>query len=181
MPWSTVRTRAAGGAVLAMVTIATGVVAGPLPLPAAAQSEPGAVLSVPHRQPPAWLVDGEGWFAPGGRNEGTQQLIERLVAIALHENAPLYHSDTWGRSHGHAGSDHHASQTTSWAADLAVAWVNEPTAATERAAARIAAALGAPAWPGGDLVTVIEGYRFQLLWLVPGHFDHVHVGVRKLA
>jgi hypothetical protein len=28
---------------------------------------------------------------------------------------------------------------------------------------------------------VVSGYRFQILWKVAGHFDHVHVGVRKVG
>ena len=26
----------------------------------------------------------------------------------------------------------------------------------------------------------IEGYRYQIGWRVSGHYNHVHVGVRKL-
>ena len=36
-------------------------------------------------------------------------------------------------------------------------------------------------WTGGDLTRTVNGYRFQVLWLVGGHFNHVHVGVRKIS
>jgi len=52
--------------------------------------------------------------------------------------------------------------------------------ATYTAAKRISTALGEPNWVSGDLTKVINGYRFQVLWLVDGHFNHVHVGIRKI-
>ena len=69
--------------------------------------------------------------------------------------------------------------TNAWAADLAVRGIQRPTPQTEEAARRVAAALGYPDWTGGDLKVTIQGYRFQVLWKVSGHFNHVHVGVRK--
>jgi len=74
-----------------------------------------------------------------------------------------------------------ARRTDSWATDLAVRGIQVPTAMTDTAARRIAAALGQPNWAGGDLTRTVNGYRFQLLWRVPGHFNHVHLGVRKVA
>jgi hypothetical protein len=120
------------------------------------------------------------WFRPSGRNAGTEGLANALAEIALANNAPLYRSDGWGRTTGTATSDHHVSQVTSWAQDLAVRGVNVPTPATETAARRVAAALGEPDWQGGDLTKTVDGYRFQILWKVAGHFDHVHIGVRKI-
>ncbi len=121
------------------------------------------------------------WFSPGGRNQGTEALAKFLAAVALHENKPLYLSDTWGRTTGNGLSDHHASRTDSWAVDVAVLGIQSPTPATELAAKRIAAALGVRDWTGGDLTKTVNGYRFQVLWKVAGHFNHVHVGVRKVA
>jgi hypothetical protein len=121
------------------------------------------------------------WFRPSGRNQGTKGLVRTLAELALHENAPLYVSSGWGRTSGSEASDHHVSRTDSWACDLAVRGVSTPTPATRAAAARIASALGEPGWQGGTLTKEISGYRIQVLWLVAGHFDHVHVGVRKLG
>lgn len=132
--------------------------------------------------PPFVVPDGpDQWFRPSGRNQGTEGLVDFLARLALHENAPLYVSDTWGRATGGANSDHHVSRSDSWALDVAVLGVQHPTAATETAAARIATALGEPGWTGGDLRKTIGGYRVQVLWKVAGHYDHVHVGVRKGA
>lgn len=123
----------------------------------------------------------EQWFRPSGRNDGTEGLINFLSRLALEENAPLYVSDGWGRTTGDSTSDHHVSHKDSWACDLAVRGVQHPTAATETAAVRIASALGEPDWRGGDLIKIVNGYRFQVLWRVAGHFNHVHVGVRKVG
>jgi hypothetical protein len=137
---------------------------------------PSALPAVPAPAPDPT----KDWFRPGGRNAGTEGLVDALAQIALANNAPLYRSDGWGRTTGAATSDHHISQVTSWAGDLAVRGVNVPTPATETAAQRVAATLGEQNWQGGDLTKVIDGYRFQILWKVAGHFDHVHIGVRKI-
>lgn len=122
----------------------------------------------------------EQWFQSSGANGGTEGLARFLAAIALHENPPLYVSEQWGRVTGAAKSDHHVSRRDSWAADLAVRGIQAPTPATELAARRVAAALGVPNWTGGNLTRTINGYRFQVLWKIAGHFNHVHVGVRKI-
>lgn len=134
------------------------------------------------RASPLVLPDSpDQWFEPSGRNGGTEGLINLLAQLALRENEPLRLSDGWGRTTGEPTSDHHVSRTDSWACDLAVLGVSYPTPATETAARRIASALGAPGWSGGSLIKTVDGYRFQVLWRVADHFDHVHVGVRKVV
>jgi len=147
------------------------------PAPAPAAAEPAAAEPV---VAPAPSDDPLAWFAPGGRNQGTENLAAALAAIALQGNAPLYVSDGWGRTWGSSNSDHFVGQTTSWATDLAVRGIQRPTPQTEEAARRVASALGHPGWTGGDLKVTIQGYRFQVLWKVSGHFNHVHIGVRKV-
>ena len=130
---------------------------------------------------PPVVPDGpDHWFRPSGRNQGTEGIVDSLARLALRDNAPLYVSETWGRTTGGPNSDHHVSRSDSWALDVAVLGVQHPTAATETAASRIATALGEPGWTGGDLRKTIDGYRIQVLWKVAGHFNHVHVGVRKI-
>ena len=125
------------------------------------------------------VVDLATWFQPAGRNQGTEGLAGALATLALAGNEPLYVSDGWGRTGPEVASDHHVLSTNAWAYDLAVQGVSQPTAATDVAARRIAAALGQPGWSGGDLRTARGGYRFQLLWKVADHFDHVHIGDRR--
>ncbi|HEX7277462.1 MAG TPA: hypothetical protein VF244_08825 [Acidimicrobiales bacterium] len=140
---------------------------------------PMAVVDAAPAPPPA-PADPLAWFVPGGRNQGTENLANALAAIALQGNEPLYVSDGWGRTWGSATSDHYVGNADAWAADLAVRGIQAPTPQTEEAARRVAAALGRPGWTGGDLRVTIQGYRFQVLWKVAGHFNHVHVGVKKV-
>ena len=141
----------------------------------------GTVVAASEPKPFVLPSRPEEWFNPVGRNGGTEGLARFLAAIALHGNPPLYVSEQWGRTTGGDQSDHHVSRSDSWAADLAVRGIQAPTPATELAATRVAAALGEPNWQGGDLQKTINGYRFQVLWKVAGHFNHVHVGVRKVT
>ena len=144
------------------------------------EAAPAAPAAPAEPAPFAYPTAPGQWFQPSGLNQGTEGLTRFLAAIALRDNPPLYVSEQWGRTTGGAQSDHHVSRTDSWAADLAVRGIQVPTPATELAARRVAAALGVPDWGGGDLTTTINGYRFQVLWKVAGHYNHVHVGVRKL-
>lgn len=150
--------------------------------PAPVEAPPPSTAPAPTVPPPPLVLPtapGQ-WFQPGGRNAGTEAPAQFLAAIALHGNAPLYVSDQWGRTTGGGHSDHHISRSDSWAVDLAVRGIQVPTPATELAARRIAAALGVADWAGGNLIRTVDGYRFQVLWKVAGHFNHVHVGVRKI-
>jgi hypothetical protein len=161
------------------VASAGAIVEPPAELPTTTVTGPVTTPAAP--APPVVMpTNPDQWFQPGGRNGGTEALARFLAAIALHENAPLYVSEQWGRTTGGVNSDHHISRSDSWAADLAVRGIQAPTPATELAARRVAAALGVPDWGGGDLTKTIGGYRFQVLWKVAGHFNHVHLGVRKL-
>lgn len=157
---------------------------GPVPNQQVASAEAAAVVAAPAVADVAPFVlpnRPEQWFQPSGRNAGTEGLARFLAAIALRDNAPLYVSEQWGRTTGAGQSDHHVSRSDAWAADLAVRGIQAPTPATEMAARRVAAALGVPDWGGGDLTRTINGYRFQVLWKVAGHFNHVHIGVRKVG
>ena len=145
--------------------------------------EESIALAVPvaESHPVALPTNPDQWFSPAGKNGGTEGLARFLAAVAVHDNKPLYLSDTWGRTGGNGLSDHHVSRTDSWAVDVAVRGIEAPTPATDLAAKRIATALGEPSWTGGDLTKTVKGYRFQVLWKVAGHFNHVHIGVRKVS
>jgi hypothetical protein len=77
-------------------------------------------------------------------------------------------------------SDHWAGSTSSYAIDLPG---TPGDGRTDKAAQRIVAALGGPKnWGGGNFVTTIGGYRYQVIWksnVGGNHYDHIHVGVRK--
>jgi pyruvate/2-oxoglutarate dehydrogenase complex dihydrolipoamide acyltransferase (E2) component len=153
---------------------------GSVPAPAVAAAPPAEAAPALAPAPPD-PADPMAWFVPGGRNQGTENLAMALANLALEANAPLYQSDSWGRTTGSTTSDHYVGNTDAWAVDLAVRGIQQPTPQTEEAARRVAAALGTPDWAGGDLRVTIDGYRFQVLWKVSGHFNHVHVGVKRVA
>lgn len=142
----------------------------------------GTVTTGGAEAPPFVVPAGtERWFEPAGRNQGTEGPAMFLAALALKDNPPLYISETHGRMTGGAQSDHHISRTDSWAVDVAVRGIQAPTPQTHLAARRIAIALGVSDWAGGDMTRTVGNYRIQVLWLVAGHYNHVHVGVRRVS
>ena len=72
-------------------------------------------------------------------------------------------------------SDHWTGSTSSYAVDLGARG-----AAGDTAANLIANKIGAGSYPGGYWLNHSrDGFRFQLGWKTPGHFDHVHLGVKN--
>jgi hypothetical protein len=79
-------------------------------------------------------------------------------------------------------SDHWVGATDAYAVDLdSSACTNTyPGGDADRTARAIAAALDMPAHTG--VVSIVRGaYRFQLLWQTDGHYDHVHLGVKRVV
>ena len=120
------------------------------------------------------------WFNPRGEHQGTEGIVADLAKLGVTDNGALYVNECWGRAWGASTSDHHHSQLRSWACDISVAGVQVPTPEAHEAARRIGSALGEPGWTGGNLRKTINGYRIQVLWMVAGHYNHVHIGARKL-
>lgn len=70
-------------------------------------------------------------------------------------------------------SDHQGPPDTAWAADISN---GTETAEETHLAAAIAKAFGIP-WDGSGLITHESGgYRMQLIYKAPEHYDHVHFG-----
>ncbi|HJV09841.1 MAG TPA: hypothetical protein VJ653_09165 [Acidimicrobiales bacterium] len=149
--------------------------------PVTTMAAPAVAAPAPAAVPFAYPTSPDQWFTPSGDRQGTEGIALFLAGIALKDNVPLYISEQAGRTTGSANSDHYYTRTESWAVDVAVRGIQVPTPQTHLAAKRISTALGVPDWPGGDLTKTINGYRIQVLWLVDGHFNHVHVGVRKVG
>lgn len=73
-------------------------------------------------------------------------------------------------------SDHWQGSASSYAVDLGV----PDTASGDRLLSQIMAQFGNRNYKGGSWLNVNrDGYRYQIGWRVPGHYDHIHVGVRK--
>lgn len=74
-------------------------------------------------------------------------------------------------------SDHYTGMTKSYAVDLGTSSLAKGDAAL----ARIMKVLGHPEYKGGSWANYnYKGYRVQVGWKVPGHYDHIHIGVRKV-
>jgi hypothetical protein len=78
-------------------------------------------------------------------------------------------------------SDHWRGSTDAYAVDIdsASCTLAYPGGEADRTAAAIAAVLGMPQHIG-SVETVRGAYRFQLLWQTDGHYDHVHLGVKRV-
>ena len=113
--------------------------------------------------------------APGGGWGGSVAPVQRAIVIGRRNGLTVTSAK---RSWGNTGSDHHTSQRRSFAADMSNG--TSPTPQMDRTAQVIAAACGHSGWKGGLLNVQANGYRVQLIWRYPNHYNHVHVGVRRL-
>jgi hypothetical protein len=78
-------------------------------------------------------------------------------------------------------SDHWVGSRDAYAIDIntGACTMSHPGGEADRTARAIAATLGLPRHTG--TVSAVRGaYRFQLIWQDAGHYDHVHLGVRRI-
>jgi hypothetical protein len=111
----------------------------------------------------------------GGGWGGSSRTVEKCIAIGRRNGLQV---TSRKRNSGNTASDHHVSQRASDAADISNG--RSPAPEMDRTAQQIAAALGHRGWRSGYLVERCNGLRIQLIWRAPDHYNHVHVGVRRL-
>lgn len=116
---------------------------------------------------------------------GTKSIFDQLVTPVLrhHGVPPGSQQDNqikrdYDTVDGPGMSDHYVGNRTAYAVDY-------PTYHGEAAARAAARALGIDDWRPGSYasyVRTIDGERFsiQILWAVPDHYDHVHIGIRRV-
>jgi hypothetical protein len=119
-----------------------------------------------------------GLFEPGGGWGGSRAIAQRLANIGIHQGLSVTsRKRSWSQ-----GSDHFFGSKNAYAIDLSNG--SAPTPQMDRAAQKIAAALGVPGWKGGGILNKTVGdYRVQLIYRTNeggNHFNHVHVGVKKV-
>lgn len=122
----------------------------------------------------------ETFLAPGGGWAGAELPARRGALVGTRNGLTVTSTK---RNWGNAGSDHHTSPRSAFAADLSNG--TSPTVEMRRTANRIAAATGYRFPANGYLQTgtTSRGYRAQLIHdssVVPNDHDHVHFGVRKV-
>jgi hypothetical protein len=119
---------------------------------------------------------GEGPWA------GTQSIIElEVLPVFARFGVPvtsLKRAADHPLSISNPSSDHNMANTTAYAADGAT-YNGEPVARA------IATALGISGFSVGNyngytIYRAGNAFRVQILWAVSGHYDHVHVGIRRL-
>lgn len=124
-----------------------------------------------------------GGVQAGGGWGGSQGVANRAVEIARGMGVPVTSTKrdlaATRRVGSTTGSDHYTGNTNAYAVDLGVSG----SRGTELAR-RIADAYGIPRSSIGtyNRHTINVGgqrYLVQLLWQVSGHYDHVHLGVRR--
>lgn len=74
-------------------------------------------------------------------------------------------------------SDHWQGSSNSYGLDLGVPNTTEG----DKLIGNLMRWFGNPNYKGGSWLNINKGgYRYQIGWRTPGHFDHIHVGVQKL-
>jgi hypothetical protein len=112
--------------------------------------------------------------SPGGGWGGAEAPAKRIAQIS---GLPVT-SEKRSRQRTASGgvSDHWTGSTQSYAVDLGTSG-----AAGDAAFRKIVTALGRPDLRPGQWHNLnIGGYRYQIGWRTAGHYDHIHVGVKKL-
>jgi hypothetical protein len=119
------------------------------------------------------------FLRPGGGFGGAEAPVLRAIEIGRANGLTVTSTK---RTSGSTGSDHHISQTRSFACDLSNG--SSPTPQMDATAREIAAKLGHPGFSSGVLNVTLGPVRAQLMWRTDvggNHFNHVHFGVRVSA
>lgn len=101
--------------------------------------------------------------------------MERALSLAKSVGAtPSSQKRTRQLTASGSNSDHWIGSPNSYATDL-------PTsgAAGDRLLAKVSQSLGVKLVAGSWNNVVIGGFKYNIGWRVPGHFDHIHIGVRR--
>jgi hypothetical protein len=116
---------------------------------------------------------------------GSERVANRSVASALAAGARVTSrkrdDSATLRAGSTRGSDHHVGNPVAYAIDYGV---RSDLAVGDRVFEAVRAVYGIPAEPGSyrrhEIVDGGERFSIQLLWRVKDHFDHVHLGVRRV-
>ncbi len=123
-----------------------------------------------------------GKVSPGGAGGDWDGSMQRALAFGKIANEfigkNIISSQKRTRVNTASGnvSDHYDGQDSTYAVDLAC---NVETG--DKLLAHLMQWFGHPEYTGGTWFNVVkDGYRYQIGWRVKGHFDHIHVGVKKV-
>jgi murein DD-endopeptidase MepM/ murein hydrolase activator NlpD len=119
---------------------------------------------------------GGGWGGSEGVADAAKDIARQMGIPVTSQKRDLAATQRVGSS---TGSDHFTGNTNAFAVDLGVSG-----ARGDQLARAIAQRYGIPESNIGTYnrhVINVDGQRYslQLLWKVQGHFDHVHLGIRR--
>jgi hypothetical protein len=116
-----------------------------------------------------------GNISPGGGWGGSEGVVEGFIPIASRFGVSPGSTKRATKNTASGGiSDHWIGNKNAYAIDFPVAGERG-----DQLAAAIGRKLGTK-WAGGSWLNVNRnGYRIQVGWKVPGHYDHVHIGASK--
>jgi LysM repeat protein len=119
---------------------------------------------------------GGGWGGSQGVADAAKEIARGMGVPVTSEKRDLATTQRVGSS---TGSDHYTGNTNAYAVDLGVSGAKGDQLARE-----IARKYGIPESNIGTYnrhTIEVDGqkYSLQLLWKVQGHFDHVHLGIRR--
>ena len=122
-----------------------------------------------------------GKVSPGGAGGDWDGSMQRALAFGkianefVGKNIISSQKRTQVKTASNRTSDHFDGQDFTYAVDLGC---NLETG--DRLLAHLMDWFGHPEYKGGTWFNVVkDGYRYQVGWRVPNHFNHIHVGVKK--
>jgi LysM repeat protein len=120
---------------------------------------------------------GKGWGGSEGVADAAKGIASQMGVPVTSQKRDLAATQRVGST---TGSDHFTGNTNAFATDFGVSG-----AKGDQLAKAIAQKYGIPESNIGTFnrhVINVDGQRYslQLLWKVAGHFDHVHLGIRKV-
>jgi hypothetical protein len=135
--------------------------------------------------PPANSTSPETQAGESTNWAGSERIAERAVSVATQLGARVTSrkrdDSATLRAGSTRGSDHHIGNAVAYAIDFGV---RSDLAVGDRVFEAIRRVYGIPAQPGSYTRHEIQDstgrYSIQLLWRVKDHFDHVHLGVRRV-
>ncbi len=121
---------------------------------------------------------GKGWGGSEGVADNAKAIARGLGIPVTSEKRNLAQTQNVGSS---TASDHYTGNTEAFATDFGVSGAKGTELAN-----KIADTYGIPrsnigTFNGHTISVGDRKYRLQLLWKVAGHFDHVHLGIKRVA
>lgn len=136
---------------------------------------PGGIPASPASPMPAGAGGQPVAGGTGGNWGGSKPIAEALAAVTGLSVSSTKRATKLTAS-GNV-SDHYMGLTEAYATDLPVSTL----AQGDKAMSLLMAVLGDPGFKGGSWWNrTIAGFRIQVGWRVKDHFDHIHIGVRKV-